>query len=130
MTDTLTIRVEPREQARDHIAERLAAIDRGEEVEDRFVLILESEADLARVFSEKNLELIRTVANHRPASMREAARLTERAIADVSKNLNELETLGLVEFVEEGRSKRPVIWYDEIDVEFPVSTTETDSVVA
>lgn len=126
MTDTLTIRVEPAEQARDRIHERLAAIDRDEDVEDRSVLILTAEGDLARVFSETNLELIRTIGEHQPASMRETARLVDRAIADVSKNLNELEALGLVEFVEEGRSKRPVIWYDEIAVEFPVPTADAD----
>ncbi|MFC7156181.1 hypothetical protein ACFQPA_12080 [Halomarina halobia] len=124
-TTTLTVRVEPVEQARDRIRARLEAIDQGAAPEDRSVLILKSEADLARVFSEKNMELIRTIAEHEPASMRETARLVGRGIAEVSANLNELEALGVIRFEQDGRSKRPVIWYDEIDVEIPLPTKDS-----
>lgn len=52
--------------------------------------------------------------------MRELAEVVDRDIKNVSQNLNELEQLGLVEFVNEGRTKRPVVPYDEIEVAYPV----------
>ena len=46
----------------------------------------------------------------------------------VHRNLKELEDLGLVEFEDDGRSKRPSVWYDEIAVELPlVSDEDTDA---
>ena len=114
---TLYIRVESAEKAHDRISKRLGEIDAGADVEDHFELILTSKRELARVLSEKNMELIETIAAHEPTSMRETARLVGRNIADVSTNLNELESLGVIKFDQDGRSKRPVIWYDDINVE-------------
>jgi predicted transcriptional regulator len=31
-----------------------------------------------------------------------------------------LETLGLIEFQEEGKAKKPTVWYDSISVDIPV----------
>lgn len=116
-TNTLHIRVERPQDARDHIQERLASIDDGEAIEDRSVLYLKSVADLHRVFSPKNVELLKAVLEQEPRSVREAARLVDRQPSEVSKNLNELEALGMIEFERDGRAKRPVVWYTEFDVE-------------
>ena len=118
MTDkTLHIRVEQPDTARDRIQERLAAIETGEDVEDRSVLYLKSVADLYRAFSPKNVELLKTILEQEPASGREAAQLVDRQPSEVSKNLNELEQLGMIRFEQNGRAKRPVVWYTEVDVE-------------
>jgi predicted transcriptional regulator len=39
----------------------------------------------------------------------------------VHGNIHELVDYGLVELKETGRSKRPVVWYDDIDVDIPLS---------
>lgn len=72
--------------------------------------------ELMRVFSPRAIELLRTIAQEEPASMRAAARLVDRDIKDVSRNLNQLEQFGVVEFEQEGRSKRPVVPFDDIEV--------------
>ena len=118
MTDkTLHIRVEQPDTARDRIQERLDSIETGEDVEDRSVLYLKSVADLYRAFSPKNVELLKTILEQEPASGREAAQLVDRQPSEVSKNLNELEQLGMIRFEQNGRAKRPVVWYTEVDVE-------------
>ena len=125
MTDkTLHIRVEQPDTARDRIQERLASIETGEDVEDRSVLYLKSVADLYRAFSPKNVELLKTILEQEPASGREAAQLVDRQPSEVSKNLNELEQLGMIRFEQNGRAKRPVVWYTEVDVE--ISLQEVD----
>ncbi|MCX2819390.1 hypothetical protein EGH25_08510 [Haladaptatus sp. F3-133] len=35
--------------------------------------------------------------------------------------VTELGSLGLVEFQEEGRAKKPTVWYDSISVDIPVA---------
>ncbi|WP_227356223.1 HVO_A0114 family putative DNA-binding protein [Haladaptatus salinisoli] len=116
MSTTLHIRVESTDDFHEDTLTEIEALERGEEPEERNVLSLRDEADLQRLFGEKNLELLRTIRRHNPTSMREAARLVERDIKDVSRNLNELTELNVLEFVQEGRSKRPVVNYDEFDI--------------
>lgn len=76
---------------------------------------VESYADLSRLFSAANLELIEAIATADPASMRETAALVDRDFKEVHRNLTELETLGVVELRQEGRAKRPVVPFDDIE---------------
>ena len=132
MTDTLYVTVDTPAD-RDDLDERLAAIDAGEEVEPAdATLAVESLETFGRVFRPTNLRLLEAITTHEPESLRELARIVDRNPPDVLDNINELETYGLVELVEEGRSKRPVVWYDEINVDMPLtdSTREGDAVTA
>jgi predicted transcriptional regulator len=132
MTDTLHVTVDtPADRA--DLDERLAAIDADEEIElADATLAVESLETFGRVFRPTNLRLLEAITNHEPESLRELARIVDRNPPDVLDNINELETYGLVELVEEGRSKRPVVWYDEINVDMPLtdSTTDTDAATA
>jgi predicted transcriptional regulator len=39
------------------------------------------------------------------------------------ENVNELADYGLLKLEEDGQAKRPVVWYDEIDVDLPLTST-------
>ena len=132
MTDTLYVTVDtPADRA--DLDDRLAAIDAGEDIEPAdATLAVESLETFGRVFRPTNLRLLEAITTHEPESLRELARIVDRNPPDVLDNINELETYGLVELVEEGRSKRPVVWYDEINVDMPLtdSTRDGDAVTA
>ena len=132
MTDTLHVTVDtPTDRA--DLDDRLAAIDAGEDVEPAdATLAVESLETFGRVFRPTNLRLLEAITTHEPESLRELARIVDRNPPDVLDNINELETYGLIELIEEGRSKRPVVWYDEINVDMPLtdSTTDTDAATA
>ena len=132
MTDktTLTVRVGDGEQTRQETRDRLRAMERGDDIEDRHVLVLEDEADLQRLLSPTNLELLRVIREHEPESMRAAADLVERDFKDVHRNLTELETLNVIEFEQSGRSKRPIVRFDEIDAEITLDSGDTDVAAA
>jgi predicted transcriptional regulator len=119
MTDktTLHVRIGERERTRQERLDRIEAAERGEPVEERHILNIERERDVARILSEVNLELLRTIAEQEPQSMRETAELVERDFKEVHRNLTELNELNLVEFEQDGRSKRPVVRFDEIQLE-------------
>lgn len=119
---TLTVRIDAAERTRHEARERIAAMEAGEAVESRHVLVLESEADLARLVSETNLELLRAIRRHEPASMRETATLVERDHKEVHRNLSELETLGVVEFEQDGRAKRPIVRFDDIEIDIAIGS--------
>jgi len=84
-----------------------------------------SYAELSRLLSPKNLELLETISEHQPESIREAAELVERDYKQVHRNLSELEDIGVIELEGggSGRAKTPKLAYDgpEIDIPFPKS---------
>jgi predicted transcriptional regulator len=96
-------------------------MERGEEVESRHVLDLPDEAALARVVSETNLALVRAIARNAPESMHATAALVDHDYKDVHRNFTELADLGVIELNEEGRSKRPVVRFNELVIEVPMT---------
>jgi len=129
-TTTLTVRVGNGTTTREQTRERIRAMERGETIEDRHVLVLDDEADLQRLLSPANLALLRTIREHEPESMRETATLVDRDFKEVHRNLSELETLNVIEFEQSGRSKRPVVRFDEIDIEVSLKDGDTDTATA
>lgn len=121
---TLQVRVGETDRTRQEAREKIAALERGEEVDDMLVLNLPNYAELARLTREKNLELLRALARHDPGSIRSAADLVDRDYKEVHRNLSELETLGVVEFEDAGRSKRPVVRFDEIEIDVSLTDPE------
>jgi len=132
MTDhkTLTVRLGGGDDERDALLDDVEAMERGEDVEDRHVLVLDDEAELQRLLSPVNLGLLRAIREHEPESMRETADLVERDFKEVHRNLTELEALHVIEFEQAGRSKRPVVRFDEIDVEVSLDAEGPDAAAA
>lgn len=111
----------------DRIAETLRAVDAGEEPEPYFECTFHDPDQLHQVTRPKNLELLRTIAREAPDGIRETARLVDRDVRQVHRNLTELEELGLIDFEAAGRSKRPSVWYDSIEVDLPLLEPEGES---
>jgi len=129
-TTTLTVRTGSGEQTRAEARQRVQALEDGDPIPPRHVLVLADEDDLQRLLSPANLALLRSIRRHEPASMRAAAELVDRDFKEVHRNLTELEQLNVIEFEEAGRAKRPVVRFDEIDIEVSLTEPETDTVSA
>lgn len=115
MTRTLHIHIGTTSDRSD-LEERLGAIDGDETVEARpSTLNIESLETFGRIFRPTNLALLEAIVEHGPDSIRELARLVDRHPPEVTENVNELADYGLIELTEDGRAKRPEIWYDEIE---------------
>ncbi len=121
-TKTVEVRVESGEEWFDGLRETMRKLDNGraDEVEAEYSVSLPSEERLNQVLSPNRVELVRAVRREEPSSIRELARCLGRDIRQVSDDANELASLGLLEFRQEGRAKRPVVPYDEIDIRIPV----------
>ena len=95
----------------------LAALDAGEEVDPQpSRLTIESLETFWRVFRPTNLELLEAIAEHEPESIRDLARIVDRHPPEVTENVTELADYGLIELQEDGRAKRPTVWYDDIEI--------------
>lgn len=126
----LTVRVAPPEDVFDELEERFAALDSGRRPEPTYEVVLRRESDVTRLLSPKNLELLRAIARDHPGSIRETARLVDRDVRQVHDNLAELERLNLLRFEASGAAKRPVVWYDDIDVELPITGEDASAAPA
>jgi predicted transcriptional regulator len=129
-TTTLTVRTGSGERTRAEARQRVQALEDGEDIESRHVLVLDDEDDLQRLLSPANLALLRAIRRHDTASMRAAADLVDRDFKEVHRNLTELEQLNVIEFEASGRAKRPLVRFDEIDVEVSLTAPETDTASA
>lgn len=126
MTRTLHVTIEAETDNSD-LAETLAALDAGEDVEPQEpTLSIESIEAFGRIFRPVNLALLRAIADDDPESIRELARIVDRHPPEVTENVHELADVGLIDLEEHGRSLRPVLWYDDIDVDIPIKDTRSD----
>lgn len=112
--DTLKITYGQRDEHRKGGRERLQraiADETGNAVEqdDRIVLDFESYADVAQLMRTSNLKLLEAIVEEEPESISAAARAVSRDYKEVHRNLQELEALGVIEFEQEGTSKKPVL---------------------
>jgi predicted transcriptional regulator len=126
MAKKLYITVESTADFFDEAVADLRAIERGESVEDQYVLSLPDDTALERVLSAKNLELLRHISSEQPESIRELARIVDRDVKNVSNALNRLEELGVIRFESDGRAKRPVVWYEEVEIDISLSFDTAD----
>ena len=117
---TLHVKYMDAEEALEQPLEGIRSMKEGDEPEDTPMVVVTTKEDLTRVTRDTTIDLINAIAEHEPGSIRETARLVDRSPIDVKKNLDELERIGLVRLEEEGGAKRPVVWYDKLDLEVPV----------
>jgi predicted transcriptional regulator len=118
---TLHVKYMEPDDALEKPLEGIRSMKEDEEPEDTPLVVVTTKEDLNRVTRDTTIDLINAIAEHEPASIRETARLVDRSPIDVKKNLDELERIGLVRLEREGGAKRPVVWYNKLDLEVPVS---------
>lgn len=113
-TDTLKITFKQADDHRNAAHERLRraeAGERGESIEQdaRFILNFETFDEVEQLMRTSNLALLETIVNEKPGSIRQTAEAVGRDYSEVHRNLAELESLGVIEFEEEGASKKPIL---------------------
>jgi len=119
---TLKVTVGKRDRLNQRTRSRIKAAQEGEDFEDaQPVLNVGSYAELSRLLSPKNLELLQAISEHQPDSIRETAGLVERDYKQVHRNLSELEDIGVIEFEGggSGQAKKPTLAYDGLEIDIP-----------
>jgi len=76
--------------------------------------------ELFGLLTPQTVELLRTIAREQPGSIRETARLVDRDIKNVHRELIRLGARDLVGFEEDGRARRPVLAYDTLAIELAI----------
>ncbi|PSQ07127.1 transcriptional regulator [Halobacteriales archaeon QS_5_68_33] len=124
---TLKVTVGERDRLDQRTRRRIKAAQEGEALDDsQPILNFGSYAELSRLLSQKNLELLDAVFEHEPESIREAAELVNRDYKQVHRNLSELEDIGVIEFEGggSGQAKKPVLAYDGLEIDIPFADSD------
>jgi predicted transcriptional regulator len=142
---TLHITVGDRTQAREDALAVGRAIDSAdsettaaESVPDRLqngaTLQFGSYDDLVDLLSPLRLELIQTIVQQEPDSIRETARYVGRDVSDVHSDLKRLAVIDIIEFEEEGQNgaMQPIVPYDRIEmhIDYPLVDDDADTETA
>ena len=124
---TLKITVGERDRLDQRTRERIKAAKAGAELADaQPVLNFGSYAELSRLLSPANLELLEVITEHDPESISETATLVDRDYKQVHQNLSELDDIGVLDFESEGagQAKKPILAYDGLEIDLPFTAPE------
>ncbi len=124
---TLVVTVESPEEFRDEVSEGIAALERGESTDSPPTLSFTSYDDLMATLTPRVLDLVEAIRREEPSSINETARTVDRDVKNVHEELSQLARLGVIFFEEEGRSKRPVVWFDELVINLPLDGGTSDT---
>ena len=118
----IRIVVRPFEEDFDEVVDTFNKIERGEDVKDEKIVV-ESLDVLRKALTPERLKIIHVIKTKKPESIYELAKILGRDRASVTRDLEYLKLLGLIEFedVKDVRDKKkPVVTYDEIVISIPV----------
>lgn len=127
---TLVVTVEAAEAFATAVSEGIGVLESGEAVDEPPTLSFPSYDDLLETLTPRVLELIEAVRRESPGSINEAARVVDRDVKNVHGELTELARVGVIYFEDEGRSKRPVVWFDELLISLPFEPDVGDAASA
>ncbi len=118
----LKVSVGKRERLDQRTRSHIKAAQEGEDLDDaQPVLNVGSYAELSRLLSPKNLQLLQVISERQPESIREAAELVERDYKQAHRNLSEFDDIGVIEFEGggSGQAKKPTLVYNGLEIDIP-----------
>lgn len=116
---TLVVTVKSGDEFREDVTAALEGLADDEAVDATPTLSFTSYDALMEALTPRALELIEAVRRDEPASINGAARVVDRDVKNVHEELHRLARRGIIYFEEDGRSKRPVVWFDELQITLP-----------
>ena len=127
---TLVVTVKSSSEYHDDVTDRIKTLERGDAVDSTPTLSFTDYDDLMETLTPRVLDLIEAIRREEPASINETARVVDRDVKNVHEELSRLAQLGIIFFEEDGQSKRPVVWFDELVINFPFDPEAGDTATA
>ena len=127
---TLVVTVKSSDEFHDQVTDGIESLEQGDSVDSTPTLSFTSYDDLMETLTPRVLELIEAIRRDEPSSINEAARVVDRDVKNVHDELSRLARLGIIFFEEDGQSKRPVVWFDELVINLPFDPDAGDTAAA
>jgi predicted transcriptional regulator len=109
--------------SRKEYMKRTIAIARGEYVPKRGEpkIWFESLQAMAQVLSSENQQLLKTIIDRKPKSIKELETITGRKSSNLSRTLKTMESYGIVELLKQKKAVIPKVNVTDFKVEFGLS---------
>ena len=127
---TLVVTVTSSSEFHDDVTDGIGSIERGEGVDATPTLSFTSYDELMETLTPRVLNLTQAILREKPSSINHTARVVDRDVKNVFEELNRLAQLGIIFFEDEGQSKRPVVWFDELTINLPFDPDAGDTAAA
>jgi predicted transcriptional regulator len=127
---TLLVTVKLTDEFHDDVTNTIQVLEQGETVDSTPTLSFVSYDDLMATLTPRVLDLIEAIRREEPASINETARVVDRDVKNVHEELSRLAQLGIIFFEEDGQSKRPVVWFDELVINLQFDPEAGDTATA
>ena len=127
---TLVVTVKSSSEFHDDVTDGIEALEQKDAVDSTPTLSFTSYDDLMETLTPRVLDLIEAIRREEPASINETARVVERDVKNVHEELSRLAQLGIIFFEEDGQSKLPVVWFDELIINLPFDPEAGDTATA
>ena len=127
---TLVVTVKSSSEFHDDVTNGIEALEQGDAIDSTPTLSFTSYDDLMETLTPRVLDLIEAIRREEPASINETARVVDRDVKNVHEELSRLAQLGIIFFEEDGQSKRPVVWFDELVINLPFDPEAGDTATA
>ncbi len=127
---TLVVTVKSSSEFHDDVTDGIKTLERGDAVDSPPTLSFTSYDDLMETLTPRVLDLIEAIRREEPSSINETARVVDRDVKNVHEELSRLAQLGIIFFEEDGQSKRPVVWFDELIINLPFDPEAGDTAAA
>ena len=127
---TLLVTVKSTDEFHDDVTNTIQVLEQGGTVDSTPTLSFVSYDDLMATLTPRVLDLIKAIRREEPASINETARVVDRDVKNVHEELSRLAQLGIIFFEEDGQSKRPVVWFDELVINLPFDPEAGDTATA
>jgi predicted transcriptional regulator len=127
---TLVVTVNSSGEFHDDVTDAIETLERGDAADSTPTLAFASYDDLMATLTPHVLDLIEAIRRGEPASINETARAVDRDVKNVHEELSRLARLGIIFFEEDGQSKRPVVWFDQLVINLPFDPDADDAAAA
>ncbi|NHX36824.1 hypothetical protein G9C84_10225 [Halolamina sp. R1-12] len=127
---TLVVTVKSSSEFHEAVTDGIEMLEQSDAVDATPTLSFTSYDDLMETLTPRVLDLIEAIRREEPPSINETARVVDRDVKNVHEELSRLAQLGIIFFEEEGQSKRPIVWFDELVINLSFDTEGGDTAAA
>lgn len=126
MKDENVLKISARsfEDFKEESLEKMEEFEEGEEVPHS--VSFEDPTKLRKILTEKRIELIQFLMENEVESTSDLAKKLDRGVKEVGEDIRLLEEYGIVKVEQEGRSKKPSVPYEKIDIDIGIEANNQD----
>ncbi len=116
MKPTYIIQVKTIKESLRDFADAYKKLESGKKIKPVHKLTFPNIGVFRKFMTKRRLELLRTIKNKKPSSIKELERLTKRDYKSVNTDLDILKKNGLIQLGKQNNKVKPTVNYKEIDI--------------